>query len=79
MILAPKYSNNKNKKGKKIMLRQLWILSKIQLFQLHQMIFRNGQDSPACGHFSIVSVVTQVWNYISYSSYLLISFTFHLI
>ena len=67
MVLTLEYSNNKNKKGKKIMLRQLWILlsfpylieqSKIQLFQLHQMNFQIGQDSPTCGHFSMVSVVT---------------------
>lgn len=33
---------------------------KIQLFQLHQMIFQIGQDCPVCGRFYMVPVVVSL-------------------
>ena len=67
MVLAPEYSDKK-KEGK-YTIEKVWIQwnfpylteqEEFQVFQLHRMIFRIGQDYPVYGRLSMVPVVTSL-------------------
>ena len=61
MVLALEYSDNNNEnKKKESSFPYLIEQPKLQLFQLHQMIFQIGQDSPVYGRFSMVPVVASL-------------------